>query len=132
MMPVALVRRTGLLVAGVLAVLLLAGTLAYRYAYGSWWQAPQRIGYCGRTYAVGSSGLTLADVRARERETALPGDHPYPLVSIGRVPPVVGGQLLAALAPVTQRGRFGVPCTMVLYLRTGDDRYTAYAIVGGP
>ena len=127
-----MMRRTGLAVAGLLGVLLVLSTSAYRYVYGSWWQAPERIPYCGRTYVAGTTGLTLADVRRRETSTALPGDRSYPLVSIGTAPPMVGGQMLAAVTPGAQRRRLGVPCTMVLYLKTGGDGYRAYGITGGP
>ena len=127
-----MMRRTGLTVAGLLGVLMVASTLGYRAFYGSWWQTPTRISYCGRTYIAAKAGLTLADVRTLESHTALPGDRPYPLVSIGSAPPVVGGQMLAALTPEAQRRKLGVACTMGLYLKTGDDRYTAYGIIGGP
>lgn len=124
-------RRTGLIVAGLLGLLLVISTFGYRAAYGNWWQTPSRIPYCGRTYVAAKAGLTLDQVRALESHTALPGDRPYPLVSIGNAPPVVGGQMLAALTPEAQRRKLGVPCTMGLYLKTGD-RYTSYVIIGGP
>ena len=127
-----MMRRTGLTVAGLLGVLLVVSTFSYRAVYGSWWQTPTRIQYCGRTYVAAKAGLTLGDVRTLESHTALPGDRPYPLVSIGSAPPVVGGQMLAALTPKAQRTKLGVPCTMGLYLKTGGDRYTAYGITGGP
>ena len=40
--------------------------------------------------------------------------------------------MLAAVTPGAQRRRLGVPCTMVLYLKTGGDGYRAYGITGGP
>ena len=126
-----MMRRTGLTLAVLVGVLLVVSTSAYRYVYGSWWQTPERIPYCGRTYVAGTAGLTLADVRTRESKTALPGDRPYPLVSIGSAPPVVGGEMLAAVTPESQQRKSGVPCAMGLYLKTGD-RYTAYGITGGP
>ena len=94
-----MVRRTGLTVARLLGVLLVASTFGYRGVYGSWWQTPTRIPYCGRTYVAAKAGLTLADVQTLESHTALSGDRPYPLVSIGSAPPVVGGQMLAAPTP---------------------------------
>lgn len=127
-----MMRRSGLTVAGLLGVLLVASTVGYRAVYGSWWQTPTRISYCGRTYVAAKAGLSLADVRTLESHTALPGDSPYPIVSIGSAPPVVGGQLLAALSPEAQRRKLGVPCTMGLYLKTGGDTYTAFGITGGP
>jgi hypothetical protein len=127
-----MIRRAGLTVTVLLVVLLVVSTSAYRYAYGSWWQTPERIPYCGRSYVVGATGLTIADVRSRERRTALPGDRAYPLLSVGSVPPVVGGEVLAAVTPEAHRRKLGVPCAMGLYLETGRDRYTAYSITGGP
>lgn len=113
------------------AVLVVA-TVAYRLAYGTWWQAPERITYCDRTYMAGPHGLTLAAVRARESHTALPGDEPYPVVTIGKTPPLVGAEMLAAVTPEAQRQKLGVPCAMGIYLKTGDDAYTAYGLSGGP
>ncbi|AXG12152.1 hypothetical protein [Intrasporangium calvum] len=120
------------------AVLVLVGTLlivttaAYRYAYGTWWQAPERIPYCGRTYIAVTPHLSLADIRQRERQTSLPGDQPYAVVPIGKAPPIVGAEMLAAVTPVAQREKLGVPCAMGLYVKTGDDQYTSYGITGGP
>ena len=62
----------------------------------------------------------------------MPGDQPYPVVPIGKVPPVVGAEMLAAVAPQARREELGVPCAMGLYVQTGDDQYTAYGILGGP
>lgn len=116
----------------VLVLLVLAATLAYRAAYGSWWSGPTRIEYCGRTYLAATSGLTLDEVRRRTSQTALPGDAPYPLEEVGTVPPVVGGALLAAVTPAERRAQLGVPCTMTVYLQTGEDRYREYPVSGGP
>ena len=127
-----MMRRTALIVAGLLGILLAASTFGYRAVYGSWWQTPTRIPYCGRTYVADAAGLTLTEVRTRESHTALPGDRPYSLVSIGSAPPVVGTQMLAAVTPAAQRAKLGSPCAMGLYLRTSGDRYTAYGITGGP
>ncbi|HEX2856887.1 MAG TPA: hypothetical protein VHO26_05345 [Propionibacteriaceae bacterium] len=127
-----MLRRTALVVTCLLGVLVVGSSLAYRAAYGSWWRTPTRIPYCGRTYLAGASGLTLADVRTRELRTALPGDRPYPLVGIGSAPPVVGGRLLAAVTPQAERAKLGVPCAMSVYLRAGQDSYTAYGLSGGP
>jgi hypothetical protein len=127
-----MVRR---LATGALALLGIAAavtTLAYRHSYGTLWQEPQRISYCGRTYLAGTSDLSVADVRRSETHTALPGDKPYPLVAIGKAPPIVGQPMLAALTPESRRRQLGVPCTMAIYLRTGEDAYTLYGISGGP
>ena len=115
----------------VLSVLLAAGaTLAYRAAYGTWWGTPDHISYCGRTYLRGTAGLTRAEIVGFG--AALPGDAPYPVVTVATVPPVVGQPLVAALTPQAERQRLGVPCTMVVYLKTGTDAYTGYGLSGGP
>ncbi|GAA2149624.1 hypothetical protein [Humibacillus xanthopallidus] len=127
-----MVRRWATAVLALTAVVLSAGTFAYRYTYGSWWQSPQRIPYCGRTYVPGTPDLSLADVRQRVSRTALPGGAADPLVSIGKTPPVVGADMLAAVTPEAQRQQLGTPCAMALYLKTGNDHYMAYGLSGGP
>ena len=127
-----MLRRTGLVVACVLGVLLVGSSVAYRMAYGSWWRTPTRFPYCGRTYLAGASDLTRAAVKTRELRAALQGDPPHPLVRIGSAPPLVGGQLLAAVTPQAERAKLGVPCAMTVYLKSSGDRYTAYGISGGP
>ena len=125
-------RRAVWVLSSLAGALLIVTTVAYRYAYGTWWQAPERIPYCGRTYLAGTRGLSLAEIRQRESQTSLPGDKPYPVVGIGKAPPLFGAQMLAALTPDEQRTRLGVPCTMGLYVKTGDGSYTAYGLSGGP
>lgn len=121
-------RLLGMLI--VLAVVLVGGgALAYRAAYGTWWGAPAHLGYCGRTYLRGAPGLTHAEIVGLR--AALPGDSPYPVVEVATVPPVVGEPLIAALTPQSEQNRLGVPCAMTVYLRTGTDAYTAYALSGG-
>jgi len=127
-----MVRRWATAVLALTAVLLIAGTFAYRYTYGSWWQAPQRIPYCGRTYMPGTPDLSLAEIRQAVSQTGLPGGAPGPLVSIGKTPPVVGADMLAAVTPEARRQQLGIPCAMALYLKTGDDQYRAYGLSGGP
>jgi hypothetical protein len=112
--------------------LLMVTTLAYRYAYGTWWQAPACIPYCGRAYIAVTPHLNLAEIRKRESQTALPGDRPYAVVTIGKAPPIAGAKMVAAVTPQAQREKLGVPCAMGLYVETGDDQYTAYGITGGP
>lgn len=128
----AMVRRWATAVLALAAVLLVAGTGAYRYTYGSWWQSPQRIPYCGRTYMPGASDLSLADIRQRASRTALSGEASDPLISIGKTPPVFGADMLAVVTPEAQRQQLGIPCTMALYLKTGNDQYRAYGLSGGP
>jgi len=119
-------------VLALVGALLIVTTVAYRFAYGTWWQAPERIPYCNRTYVAGTPDLSLADIRRRESRTALPGDKPYPVMTIGKTPPILGAEMLAAVTPESQRQKLRVPCAMGIYLKTGDDSYAAYGISGGP
>jgi hypothetical protein len=121
-------RLAGIAAAPVIVVAV-GGTLGYRKAYGTWWQAPQRIDYCERTYLRGAPGPSRADIDQHESLAGLSGDAPYPVVA---VPPVVGRPLLAIVSPEAERRRLGLPCSMALYLDTGADTYTAYGLSGGP
>lgn len=117
-----------LTVGGLIIVALLAFT--YRAAYGSW-NVPATVGYCDRSYRVADDGLTMDEVHAREKETSLPGDSPYPVVEVGHAPPLLGRQIVAARTPEGRRDQ-QLPCAMVLYVKTGDDAYTSYELQGGP
>ena len=126
-----MIRRRLASIVVVFSMLLAAGaTLAYRAAYGTWWGTPDHLSYCGRTYLRGTPGLTRAEIV--RFGAALPGDAPYPVVTVATVPPVVGQPLVAALTPQAERQRLGVPCTMVVDLKTSTDTYTAHGLVGGP
>lgn len=115
----------------VLCVALVAGgALAYHSAYATWWGQPDRVSYCGRDYVRGTPGLTHAEIVGLA--AALPGDAPYPVVTVATVPPVVGQPLVAALPPQAEQKRLGLPCTMAVYLKTGTDSYSAYVLSGGP
>jgi hypothetical protein len=127
-----MMRRWILVLSSLAGALLIVTTVAYRYAYGTWWQAPERVPYCGRTYLAGTQDLSLADIRQRQSQTALPGDKPYPVVSIGKTPPIVGAEMLAAVTPQAEREKLGLPATMGLYLQTKDGSYTANSLSGGP
>jgi len=123
----------------VLALVLVAaavGTLGYRWAYGTWWQTPQHIAYCGRTYdAANVRALSLAQIEKSENKTSLAsGTVPDPIVGVGHVPPVLGRPLLAAAAPkaTLHEGEAGAPCSLAVFLKTGSDAYTSYSLVGGP
>jgi hypothetical protein len=123
-------RRLAGMVIALMVVLAAGGTLAYRKAYGTWWQTPERLTYCARTYLRGTPALShAAIVNFKE---ALPGAAPYPVVTVGKVPPLVGQPLLAAVTPKAIRGSAGLPCAMAVYLKTGRDAYTAYGLSGGP
>jgi hypothetical protein len=54
------------------------------------------------------------------------------LAIIGKAPPIVGAEMLAVVTPEVERHKHQVPCTMALYLKTGEDAYTAYGLTGGP
>ena len=62
-------RLAGVVVA-LTVILAAAGTLGYRKAYGTWWQTPQRIACCERTYETGSGpALSRAEIERRESKT---------------------------------------------------------------
>ncbi|MDT5027904.1 MAG: hypothetical protein QOE61_4330 [Micromonosporaceae bacterium] len=135
-----------------MVVALVMGSLttvfAYRYAYGTfaWWHGPERISWCGRVYLPGNgTPLTRSAVEQRERDVLTPEletldpaaravwtrghpNDPPPLVEVAKVPPLVGGLLLASL---TGTGR-GTPCAMVVYLEVDPDAYRTYVLSGGP
>ena len=106
--------------------------LAYQQTYGAWWQTPDRVSYCERTYRSSTPGLSLDVIKNRESKTSLTGDPPYPVTTVGKVPPVVGRPLLAPVTPAERRRQLDVPCSMGVYLKTGPDTYTAYTLIGGP
>lgn len=124
-------RRTMAISLAVLfaVVLLYTGwnAVAYRLLPG-----PATIGglhWCGRDYVDpdGARPRTLAQIQA----TA-----PYPIQWVGGYPPLpfVGGQLYAAVTPSAQRNSVSppIPCSMALYLRTGQNQYVSYTLSGGP
>lgn len=119
---------------GMLILAVGAGTFGYRKAYGSWWpQTPDRVTYCGRTYETNHSLVLSRDgVTKSEGKTSLPGDAPYPVVTVAKVPPLVGQPLLAAVTPEARRRGNNLPCAMGVYLKTGPDTYLAYGMLGGP
>ena len=120
-------------IAVALVMIVAAGTtLGYRKAYWTWWQTPHRIVYCDRTYLGGTTTHSRAEIEKLESRTALPGDAPYPVVTVGKVPPILGQPLLAAVTPEATRRKLGLPCAMGVYLKTGADTYTSYDLSGGP
>lgn len=108
------------------------GILGYRRVYGAWSHLPEHLSYCGRDYLRGTPALSRAEILRNESKTSLPGDALYPVVTVGKVPPIVGQPLLAAVTPEATRRRLGLPCAMGVYLKTGPDAYTAYGLSGGP
>ena len=123
-------RRLARNIAVLCLVLVAGGAFAYRVAYGTWWGTPDRIDYCGREYNRGLSDLTLAKVQGIW--AASPGDAPHPLVKVAAIPPVVGQPVFVVRAPQSKEKRHGLPCAMAVYMKTGSDTYTAYALSGGP
>jgi hypothetical protein len=141
-------RRIAVGTVAALVMATLTTVFAYRYAYGTfaWWHGPERISWCGRTYLAGNGTPQTrsaieqreGDALAAQVETMTPAlramyvrghpNDPPPLTEVARVPPLVGGLLLAS---VTGSGR-DVPCAMVLYLEVDPDAYRTYGISGGP
>src|SRR5262249_10108961 len=122
--------------AGVAAALVLAcfvGAVAYGAAYGTlaFWSEPARISWCGRTY-LPSTGSVLSLAAVEQQRAALPGDQPYPVVQVARIPPLVGARVRATVPPQAARARLHLPCAMVVYLETGPDSYRPYGLSGGP
>jgi hypothetical protein len=118
----------------VVLILIVTGVeLAYRKAYGTfaWWEDPARISWCGRQYFPTSAAL-LTRAAAEQQRGALPGDAPYPVVEVARVPPLVGRTVLASVTPEERRERLGVPCAMAIFVQTDSDAYRTYVISGGP
>jgi len=58
--------------------------------------------------------LSRAQIGRSESRTALPGDAPYPVRTVGMVPPIVGQPLRAAVTPAVVRHKLDppVPCSM--------------------
>jgi len=125
-------RRTAAVVVAVLVLAGLTGELVYRGAYGTfaWWSDPARISYCGRDYLP--SAMTVTHARIEHERAALLKDPPYPVVTVAKVPPVIGRPLLASVTPEVRRAGSQLPCAMVVYLETGPDAYRPYVISGGP
>jgi hypothetical protein len=80
------------------------------------------VHWCERDYENdGCPQQTWAQVTAKT---------PYPVRDVGRYPPLgwPGQELFAAIYPGAQPGS----CAVVVYVRTGPDRYQPYALLGGP
>jgi hypothetical protein len=122
---------TGVVVAS--AVACASAAFAYRTAYGTfaWWRQPARISWCGRVY-LPSSGPNLIRSAVEQQRASLPGDAPYPVVTVTRLPPLVGRPVLASVTPEASRHRLHLPCAMTVYLETGPDAYRPYVLSGGP
>src|SRR5262249_34873197 len=113
----------------IVTLAVVAGFVWYRITLGSTARTdrPERINWCDRTYLGGYDSVTRAQIEAEE--AALPGDRPYPVVTVTHL----GGRpVLAAVTPEARRQPSHLPCTMVLYLETAPDRYAPYVLSGGP
>jgi hypothetical protein len=115
-----------------LAVACASVAFAYRAAYGTfaWWRQPARIYWCGRVY-LPSNGPTLTRSAVEQQRASLPGEGPYPMVAVTRLPPLVGRPVLATVTPKDSRHRLHVPCAVALYLETAPDAYRPYVLSGG-
>jgi hypothetical protein len=84
--------------------------------------ATARVHWCERDYQnFGDPPQTWRQLTARSA---------YPVRAVGRYPPLglPGQQLFAEIYPGAQPGS----CAVVVYLRTGPDKYQAYVLLGGP
>jgi len=126
-------RRLVLMLSLVVVAACLFGLTAYRVTYGTFafWTEPPRIRWCGRDY-LPSHGTVLTHAEVEQQRAALPGDQPYPMVQVAKLPPVVGAPVLASVTPPATRDRLHVPCAMIVYLQVGPDAYRPYVLSGGP
>lgn len=54
------------------------------------------------------------------------------MVTVGKVPPIIGLPFMAAISPEASPDGGGMSCRMDVYLKTGDDAYSLYFASGGP
>jgi len=99
-------------------------TLWYRGTYNVFpgQSAGARVHWCNRNYDNdGAPALSLRQVEAGATS---------PVRVVGNYPPLAlhRDQLLAEVYP----GPHTYSCAIVVYLRTGPDRYTGYELSGGP
>ncbi|HET7801877.1 MAG TPA: hypothetical protein VFL38_15750 [Humibacillus xanthopallidus] len=123
---------TALAVVALVVGVIGAASIAYRRAYGTWWQTPQRISFCDRTYIASPSPvlLTRAEVESRAGSLWAIKDVDRTLRVVATVPPlpVVGKPVLAVVAPPLARQDKGLPCAMALYLQMSADRYVTFQL----
>jgi hypothetical protein len=109
-----------------------AASLAYQRAYGTWWQTPERISFCDRTYVAAELPmlLTRAEVESRVGSLGANDDTDRTLRVVATVPPlpVVGKPVLAVVVNPLDREEKGLPCTAALYLQMGADRYLRFGL----
>ncbi len=105
-------------------------TLWYRQTYNVWpgQGASTRIHWCTRDYeSSGGPAQTVRQISSEEDLLIRP---------VGRYPPLGWSreELFAAVVIGAHPETVSPPplCAMVVYLRTGPDRYRAYSLEGGP
>jgi hypothetical protein len=127
------VRRVGVVAAAITVLVCASGAVASHTAYGTlaWWGEPERISWCGRDY-LPAEGTLLTRAVVEQQRASVPGDAPYPVTTVTRIPPLVGRPVLASVTPAATRDRLHVPCAMVVYLETDTDAYRPYVLSGGP
>ena len=112
-----------------------AASVAYQRAYGTWWQTPERISFCDRTYVAAETPvlLTRAEVESRVGSLGANDDIDRTLRVVATVPPlpVVGKPVLAVVVNPLDREEKGLPCTAALYLQMGADRYVRFGLSSG-
>lgn len=122
---------TGVAQRAMALVLVAAGVFAlwYRQTYNVWpgQSASARVHWCGRDYeSFGGPPQTQRQISSRDHFLIRPVGQ-YPPLALSRQ------QLFAAVVVGAQRSSVSSPvCAMVVYLRTGPDRYRAYTLEGGP
>lgn len=116
----------------VVVLLATAATVDSYVAYGTpdWWGNPGRLHWCGRDYLRSTGSVS----RSHIPEASLIGDKAYPVVSIGRLPQLIGRPIVASVTPAARRREVAppIPCAMAIYLESPNGRYVPYVIQGGP
>jgi hypothetical protein len=120
-------RRGIQILAIVLAVAAGGIAVGYRAAFHAWpGQQMSRVHWCGRDYQSSGPPETWAQITSLER---------LPVRPVGGYPPFGPQQeLFAARIPDKQRFSVSPPtvCAVLVFLRTGPDKYRVYSLEGGP
>lgn len=116
----------------VVVVLAATATIDSYVAYGTpdWWSNPGRLHWCGRDYSRATGTVSRANIP----QARLIGDKAYPVVTIGRLPQLIGRPIIASVTPAARRREVtpSIPCAMAIYLESLNGRYVPYVIQGGP
>jgi hypothetical protein len=103
--------------------------LWYRQTYNVWpgQNASARVHWCGRDYESSREPSQTSQQIASRDHFLLRPVGTYPPLGLSRQ------ELFAAVGPGARRPSASPRmCTMVVYLRTGPDRYRGYTLEGGP